>query len=62
MELMQGEVQKGLKDERGNPLSKEAAEHMAKHRIRCHNCEKNFCASCNNDPYHLGKLCGQADS
>lgn len=35
---------------------------MAKHRIRCHACEKNFCASCNNEPYHLGKLCGQADS
>jgi len=40
----------------------EAAQHMANHRIRCHKCEKNFCASCNNEPYHLGKLCGQADN
>jgi len=29
MELMPGEVQKGLKDERGNPVSHEAAVHMA---------------------------------
>jgi rRNA maturation endonuclease Nob1 len=58
MELEPGEVQKGLKDERGNPVSLEAAKHMANYRIRCHVCEKNFCASCNTEPYHLGKICG----
>lgn len=36
MELMPGEVQRGQKDEKGNLLSNEAAQHMANHRIRCH--------------------------
>jgi hypothetical protein len=58
MELLPGEVQRGLKDERGNLLTAEAAQHMANHRIRCAECNKNFCASCNTCPYHLGKVCG----
>lgn len=58
MELLPGEIQRGLKDERGNPLTAEAAQHMANHRIRCAECNKNFCASCNTCPYHLGKVCG----
>lgn len=47
MELMPGDVQKGLKDDKGNLVSADAAQHMANHRIRCPKCEKNFCASCN---------------
>lgn len=37
---------------------------MAANRIRCNGCQKNFCAQCNSEPYHLGKTCDQnfADS
>ena len=41
----------------GNKISREAAEHMARHRVRCNQCAKIFCASCNADPYHIGKTC-----
>jgi len=43
MEVIPGEVQKGLKDDKGQLISAEAAKHMAKNRVRCHNCGKNFC-------------------
>lgn len=59
MELIPGEVVKGQKDDMGNPVTKEAALHMANNRIRCNECQKNFCASCNAEPYHTGKTCDQ---
>lgn len=59
MELEAGEIVKGQKDEKGQLVSHEAALHMAKNRIRCNGCQKNFCASCNAEPYHVGKTCDQ---
>lgn len=32
---------------------------MAKNRIRCPQCTKNFCVQCNSEPYHIGKTCEQ---
>lgn len=32
------------KDDKGNLLSKQAAEHMAQCRVRCPNCNNNFCS------------------
>lgn len=57
MEMVPGEVQRGMKDDKGNPLTREAAEHMANYRIRCNACNKNFCTKCNEEPYHIGKTC-----
>eukprot|EP00357_Protocruzia_adherens_P036526 CAMPEP_0115008332 /NCGR_PEP_ID=MMETSP0216-20121206/21845_1 /TAXON_ID=223996 /ORGANISM="Protocruzia adherens, Strain Boccale" /LENGTH=575 /DNA_ID=CAMNT_0002375711 /DNA_START=183 /DNA_END=1910 /DNA_ORIENTATION=+ len=59
MEVVQGDVMANLnlKDEAGNPLTREAAEHMAKYRLRCAKCDRVFCIKCNADPYHIGKTC-----
>ena len=54
-----GEVVKGQKDNQGNVMTMEAAKHMAKNRIRCNECQKNFCTECNAEPYHIGKTCDQ---
>lgn len=59
MEMMPGEVIQGQKDDKGVPLSQEAAQHLAKYRIRCNACGKNFCTQCNAEPYHTGKTCDQ---
>lgn len=59
MELIPGEIQKGVKDDKGNLMTPETSKHMADFRIRCNNCQKNFCASCNHEPYHMGKTCDQ---
>ena len=40
MEKMPGDIIKGQKDERGQPISAEAAKHMADNRIRCNACGK----------------------
>ena len=32
---------------------------MSKSRVRCGSCQKNFCAECQSEPYHLGKTCQQ---
>lgn len=34
---------------------------MAECRVRCPNCSKIFCSSCNKDPYHLGYTCEEAE-
>lgn len=57
MEVVEGAVDYKVKDDAGQPISKAAAEHMSKHRIRCHGCEKNFCCKCQAEPYHIGKTC-----
>ena len=54
MELVPGQIMKGQKDNKGQLISDEAADHMAKNRIRCDQCEKNFCAKCKSEPYHTG--------
>lgn len=59
MEMVPGKVQMGQKDDKGQPISLEAAQHMAAYRIRCNACGKNFCTQCNAEPYHTGKTCDQ---
>lgn len=62
MEMIPGEIIKGQKDDKGQPISLEAAKHMAENRIRCNACEKNFCVKCGKEPYHIGKTCDQEDA
>lgn len=62
MEMVPGKVQMGQKDDKGQPISREAAEHLAQYRIRCNNCSKNFCTKCKSEPYHMGKTCDQQNA
>ena len=57
MEVVQGQVDYKTKDDAGQAITKQAAEHMSKYRVRCHGCEKNFCCKCQAEPYHIGKTC-----
>ncbi|KAJ3430755.1 e3 ubiquitin-protein ligase mycbp2 [Anaeramoeba flamelloides] len=41
----------------GQPLSIQAKMHRNENRYRCTSCHKNFCANCNETPYHLGYNC-----
>jgi E3 ubiquitin-protein ligase MYCBP2 len=60
--IAEGKADMNLKDDQGKKLTQEAAVHMAKFRIRCPKCEKNFCTKCLEEPYHLGKTCEQFKS
>ena len=62
MEMVAGDIQRGMKDDKGQLLTQEAAEHMANFRIRCNACGKNFCTQCNGEPYHIGKTCAQSNA
>jgi E3 ubiquitin-protein ligase MYCBP2 len=33
---------------------------MANNRIRCNECNKNFCIKCKAEPYHVGKTCEES--
>lgn len=55
LEVISGKVDYKQKDDDGKVLSRQAAENMAKHRIRCNNCNCVFCSQCNTEPYHIGK-------
>ena len=57
IEVAPGQIDYNQKDEEGKVLSKEAAEHMAKYRVRCNACGTIFCSKCKTEPYHLGKTC-----
>lgn len=57
MMMEEGDVDYNMKDDKGQKLSKEAAEHFAKYRLRCDACGKNFCTKCNTTPYHTGRTC-----
>lgn len=57
MMMEPGRPDYNLKDDKGQPISKEAAEHLARYRIRCNECGKNFCTKCNAEPYHTGRTC-----
>lgn len=59
MEVSQGEVNYFAKDDKGEPISERAAEHMSVYRIRCHSCDQNFCHGCETIPYHIGKMCDE---
>lgn len=56
IELLEGKAYQFKKDD-GKILNKVAAKHMATYRVRCNECEINFCASCKVEPYHIGKTC-----
>ena len=53
----EGVVDYNQKDDKGQVMSKEVAEHMSRYRIRCRNCQRVFCTGCAADLYHLGKTC-----
>lgn len=56
-ELLEGTVSHCQKDNSGKTLSKAAAAHMGKCRVRCNGCGRNFCSKCLEYPYHLGYTC-----
>lgn len=35
---------------------------MAKYRVRCAACAKNFCTNCKKEPYHISMSCEQAEN
>ena len=49
-----GKPDYNIKDDKGNILSKIAAEHYSEKRCRCSKCNKDFCVECKAEPYHLG--------
>lgn len=53
----EGKVNYNDKDANGKKMTKQACEDFAKHRVRCYNCQNNFCVECKCMPYHLGKTC-----
>lgn len=57
MEIQEGSVDYNVKDDMGQAISKEAAVHMSKYRVRCKDCSDTFCSDCGIKPYHLGKTC-----
>lgn len=61
LEVVQGTVDYNQKDENMKTFSREAAECMARNRVRCprEGCGKNFCSNsqCKAEPYHSGKTC-----
>jgi hypothetical protein len=54
-----GKVYLDYKNDEGKTINKTAAMHMSKNRVRCPDCKNNFCISCKEEPYHLGKTCAQ---
>jgi hypothetical protein len=59
IQFEKGNVDYKTRDEKNQPISKEACEHYANHRCRCPNCKVDFCVGCNSTPYHIGKTCEQ---
>lgn len=57
MQVEEGKTDYNQKDDAGKKLSRKAAEHMSKFRVRCDACKNNFCTSCHVQPYHIGKTC-----
>jgi len=49
-----GKVDPNARDEKGQKLSQNNAEHFAKNRCRCPKCDTDFCIGCKKSPYHLG--------
>eukprot|EP00347_Sterkiella_histriomuscorum_P011168 403373493 len=58
IEVTQGDVCMVKKDD-GKSITKVAALHMSKFRVRCPDCGNNFCIKCGEEPYHLGMNCEQ---
>lgn len=49
-----GKVDLNTRDEKGQKISSQSAEHFAKNRCRCPKCETEFCIGCKNSPFHTG--------
>lgn len=56
----QSKVNYVAKDDEGNTVTRETAEHMAKYRVRCSACTENFCVNCKMSPYHINLSCEDA--
>jgi hypothetical protein len=57
--IPEDKVNYAAKKEDGTGITKTAAKHMSQNRIRCNECEKNFCRKCMVEPYHIGATCAQ---
>ena len=57
MSFVEGKVDYKQRDDQGKILSRKAAEHMSKYRVRWDAWANNFCTSCREQPYHIGKTC-----
>lgn len=57
--LVQGDVDYNVKDDKGALISRHAAEHMSRQRVRCQGCQTIFCAECKTEPYHVGYTCAE---
>lgn len=57
VEVVKHKVNYEYKDEEGNIISEEAAENLAKFRVRWDKCRSNFCANWKVKPYHVGFTC-----
>lgn len=58
IEVLEGKVI-AYKDDNGKNINKTAQKHMSMYRVRCPECQKNFCSQCKEQPYHIGKTCAQ---
>ncbi len=56
IEVLEGKIQ-AYKDDNGKNINKTALKHMNMYRVRCPECQKNFCSQCMEQPYHVGKTC-----
>ena len=59
IEVIPGKIFYDIKKDDGSAITKTAAKHMSQHRVRCNECENNFCKSCKVEPYHIGFTCSQ---
>jgi phage FluMu protein Com len=57
IEIMEGKLYLDYKKDDGKLINKTAAKHMSQYRVRCPECQINFCSSCKEEPYHIGKTC-----
>jgi phage FluMu protein Com len=57
IEVVEGKLYLDYKKDDGKLINKTAAKHMSQYRVRCPECQINFCSSCNEEPYHIGKTC-----
>ena len=55
--FVEGKVDYNIVDDQNKKISKLAAEDYAKHRCKCDFCKRDFCISCSEKPYHLGRMC-----
>ena len=59
MDIDPGPVDYSIVNDKGEKISKIAAEHMAQYRVRCWKCSKIFCSKCSYSPYHVGYTCSE---